>query len=212
MSSSRLSRPMILLAFDTATDAASVALVAAGTALGERPTTAARVLADAERLIEEAGLGPGAVERIAVGTGPGRYTSLRMGLVTARTLSFALGAPVAGVSTLATLAAGAGGALPVIDARRGEVFTLVDGQPGCLAPDGLTLPVGTVCVGDGAVRYREIVEAAGAIVPDDADPRHRPSATVLAGIASAFGPAELAEPLYLRAPDADRALARRPRP
>ena len=70
-----------------------------------------------------------------MGTGPGRYTSLRMGLISARALSFSIGAPVAGVSTLAALAAGADGALPVIDARRREVFSL-DGRRAALPQAG----------------------------------------------------------------------------
>ena len=57
------------------------------------------MLQDVEELLESAGLEPSEVEGIAVGTGPGSYTGLRMGLVTARTLSFSLDVPVAGVST-----------------------------------------------------------------------------------------------------------------
>ena len=63
------------------------------------------MLQDVEELLEAAGLEPSEVEGIAVGTGPGSYTGLRMGLVTARTLSFSLDVPVAGVSTLDALAA-----------------------------------------------------------------------------------------------------------
>ncbi len=61
----------------------------------------------------------------------------------------ALGLPAAGVSTLDALAAGAPGALPVIDAKRREVF--VPG-PRVLAPAELAPAPGTVCVGDGAVQ------------------------------------------------------------
>jgi tRNA threonylcarbamoyladenosine biosynthesis protein TsaB len=198
---------MLVLAFDTATDVATCALVRDGALLGEMRTTAARLLADAEALVEQAGIVPGEVEGIAVGVGPGRYTSLRMGLVTARVLSFALEAPVAGVSTLDALAAGASGALPVIDARRREIFTKLDG-PVCLRPEELTVEPGRLCVGDGAVRYRELLEAAGAKVPPDEDPRHVPWARHHAMLATEWGGAELAEPVYLRSPDADRSLAR----
>jgi tRNA threonylcarbamoyladenosine biosynthesis protein TsaB len=145
---------VLILAFDTATDVATVALVRDGEMLGERISGAVRVLADAEELFEEARVERPDVDGIVVGTGPGSYTGLRMGLVTARALAIALQVPVAGVSTLDALAAGAPGAVPVIDARRREVFTLADGRPVCLAADGLVIEEGRAYVGDGAVRYR----------------------------------------------------------
>jgi tRNA threonylcarbamoyladenosine biosynthesis protein TsaB len=131
-----------------------------------------------------------------------------MGLVTARTLAFSLGVSVAGISTLAALAAGAPDALPVIDARRRQVFTLLAGQAVVLNPEELEVEEGTLCVGDGAVRYRAVLEEAGAIVPDDDAEVHIPWARHHAALARTFGPAELAQPIYLRAPDAERAIAR----
>jgi tRNA threonylcarbamoyladenosine biosynthesis protein TsaB len=131
-----------------------------------------------------------------------------MGLATARALSFTLDLSVAGVSTLDALAAGSPGALPVIDAKRREVFTLVDGEPAVLLPGDLALEPGTVCVGDGAVRYRDLLEAAGAEVPPDESEAHLPRARFHAELAGEFGPAELVEPLYLRVPDAEKALRR----
>ena len=59
---------MLVLAFDTATDVATSALVRDGTVVGERASRPVRVLEDAQALIAEAGLEPGAVEAIAVGT------------------------------------------------------------------------------------------------------------------------------------------------
>jgi tRNA threonylcarbamoyladenosine biosynthesis protein TsaB len=199
---------VLILSFDTATDVATSALVRDGEVLGERASRAVRVLADAHELLTEAGLGPGDVDGIAVGTGPGSYTGLRMGLATARALALSLGVPVAGVSTLRALAAGAPGATPVIDARRREVFSLVGGEPGVLPPAELAVPPGTLCVGDGAVRYRGVLESAGAVVPPHDDPRHVPWARHHASLARDFGPAERAEPLYLRLPDAERVAAR----
>jgi tRNA threonylcarbamoyladenosine biosynthesis protein TsaB len=197
---------MVILAFDTATDVATVALVREGEVLGERRSRAARILLDVEELLAEAGLGPDDVEGIAVGTGPGGYTGLRMGLVTARTLAFSLGVGVAGVSTLDALAAGTPGAVPVLDARRGEVFTGANGSgPAVLAPDELPVEAGRAYVGDGAVRYREAIEAHGGVVPPDESDAHVPWARHHAALAGAFGPAEEAEPLYLRVPDAERA-------
>ncbi|MFN8223800.1 MAG: tRNA (adenosine(37)-N6)-threonylcarbamoyltransferase complex dimerization subunit type 1 TsaB [Gaiellales bacterium] len=190
---------MLLLAFDTATDVATSALVADGDVLGERETVARAVLADIDALLREAGVAPADLAGIVVGTGPGSFTSTRIGLAIARGLSLALEIPCAGVSTLAALAAGAPGAAPVIDARRGEVF--VDGA-GVVTPESLDLPVGATCVGDGAVRYREVLGARGYLIPPDGDPRHRPRARFHAALAGELGPAGAVDPIYVRAPDA----------
>ncbi len=197
---------MLTLAFDTATNVATSALLEDGKLLGERTGTPARLLEDVDDLLTSAEAEPRELERIVVGTGPGSFTSLRMGLAACRTLAFALDAPVAGVSTLEALAAGAPGALPVIDARRREVFTLIDGIPVATLPNELSNTVlqGRACVGDGAVRYREVLEAAGAEVPPDDSELHVPRASVHARLATDFGPAELVEPIYVRVPDADR--------
>jgi tRNA threonylcarbamoyl adenosine modification protein YeaZ len=197
---------MVILAFDTATDVATAALVREGEVLGERRSRAARILVDVEELLAEAGLAPDAVDGIAVGTGPGRYTGLRMGLVTARTLAFSLGVGVAGVSTLDALAAGSPGGVPVLDARRGEVFTLANATgPAVLAPEDLHVETGRTYVGDGAVRYRTLIEERGGPVPPDESDVHIPWARHHAALAGEFGPAEQAEPLYLRVPDAEKA-------
>ena len=193
---------MLILAFDTATNRATSALVRDGEVLGERVSTASRVLADADELLREARLAEADIDRIAVGTGPGSFTGIRIGLAAARGLSFSLGAPVAGVSTLAALAEGAPNAVPVIDARRREVFALLDGAPRCLAPSEFELDAGTVCVGDGAVRYRELLEAKGADVPPDESPLHVPWARHHAALAHDYGDAGDVEPIYLRHPDA----------
>jgi tRNA threonylcarbamoyl adenosine modification protein YeaZ len=192
---------MLILAFDTATDRATSALVRDGEVLGEQASKASRVLADADELLRDAGLQEADITHLAVGTGPGSFTGIRIGLAAARGLSFSLGVPVAGVSTLEALAAGAPGAVPVIDARRREVFTLLDG-PRCLRPSDLELEPDAVCVGDGAVRYRELLEGKGAEVPPDDSPLHVPWARHHAALAHDFGDAGAVEPVYLRLPDA----------
>jgi tRNA threonylcarbamoyladenosine biosynthesis protein TsaB len=191
---------MLILAFDTATDIATSALVADGEVLGERSSRAVTLLEDVDALLRQAGTHTRDLEALAVGTGPGSFTGVRIGLSTARGLALALGIPVAGVSTLDALAAGAPGALPVIDARRREVFV-----PGAvLAPADLEVGPGRLCVGSGAVRYRELLEAKGVDIPPDSDERHLPRARFHAQLARDFGPAEEVEPLYLRLPDADK--------
>jgi tRNA threonylcarbamoyladenosine biosynthesis protein TsaB len=199
---------MLTLAFDTATGVATCALVRDGEVLGERLTRAAHVLAEADALLRASGVAPADLDLLVVGVGPGSFTGVRIGLATARGVALALDLPVAGVSTLEALAAGAPGATPVIDARRREVFALVDGEPRCLVPAELAVEPGRTYVGDGAVRYRELLESLGASVPPDDDPRHIPWARHHVRLAGAFGPADLVEPIYLRAPDADRALER----
>ena len=196
---------MLILAFDTATDRATSALVGDGEVLGERVSRAATLLEDVDALLRQAGAHAGDVDALAVGTGPGSFTGTRIGLAVARGLGLGLGVPAAGVSTLDALAAGAPGALPVIDAKRREIF--VPG-PRVLAPADLEPGTGTVCVGDGALRWRDVLEQAGAEVPPDDDERHLPRARFHAELARDFGPAALLEPIYVRVPDAKEAVGR----
>lgn len=198
---------MLTLAFDTATDVATCALVRDEEVLGERRSRAVTVLADADELLRAAGRAPRDLDLLAVGTGPGSFTGMRIGLAAARGLALALDLPVAGVSTLDALAAGAPGAVPLIDARRREVFVLLGGEPRCLAPADLDLEAGRAYIGDGAVRYRDLIEAAGGVVPPDESDLHVPRARFHAQLARDAGPAELVEPIYLRAPDAKEAVA-----
>jgi tRNA threonylcarbamoyl adenosine modification protein YeaZ len=193
---------VLILAFDTATDRATSALVGDGEVLGERTSRASTLLEDVDALLRQAGAHAGDVDALAVGTGPGSFTGTRIGLATARGLCLALDIPAAGVSTLDALATGAPGAVPVVDAKRREIF--VPG-PRVLAPDELELAPGSVCVGDGAIRWRAVLEAAGGDVPPDEDERHLPRARFHAELARDFGPVELLEPIYVRLPDAQPA-------
>jgi tRNA threonylcarbamoyladenosine biosynthesis protein TsaB len=190
---------VLVLAFDTATDVATSALLEDSRVLGERTSDPKALLQAVDALLEEAGAAPGDLGALVVGTGPGSFTSTRIGLAVARGLGLALELPVAGVSTLDALASAREGALPVIDARRREVFV-----PGPLAvePDDLEVDPGTVCLGSGAVRYRHTLEAKGASVPPGGDPLHLPHARLHAALARDFGHAEEIQPIYVRAPDA----------
>jgi tRNA threonylcarbamoyl adenosine modification protein YeaZ len=189
---------VLILAFDTATDVATSALVSDGEVLGERASVAATLLEDVDALFRQASARPRELDALVVGTGPGSFTGTRVGLSVARGLALALGVEGAGVSTLDALAAGADGAVPVIDARRGEVFVR---GPEARRPDNVEI-AGKLCVGNGAIRYRTLLEARGGEVPPDGDPRHLPRAALHAALADAFGPVETIEPVYVREPDA----------
>ena len=190
---------MLILAFDTATDVATSALVENGEVRGERRSVPRALLEDVDALLREAGVEPGELDGLVVGTGPGSFTSTRIGLAVARGLALALEVPVAGVSTLEALASAGADVFPVVDARRGEVFVL---GPRAVAPDELEVEPGVVCVGSGAVRYRRTLEGKGATVPPDEDDVHLPHARLHAALARKLGPATDVMPIYVRAPDA----------
>jgi tRNA threonylcarbamoyl adenosine modification protein YeaZ len=177
-----------ILAFDTATTFGAVCAVTSG-ARG-RAARAGDLLAAVDLLVAD----PRRLDAIVVGRGPGSFTSIRIGLAMARSLAFTLGIPVAGASTLDAY----DGGVPVIDARRGEIFT---SGPCVLAPEELDVD-GRTLLGDGAIRYRDLFEARGARIPADDDPAHLPDPLLLVTRAGAFGEADLVEPLYVREPDA----------
>jgi tRNA threonylcarbamoyladenosine biosynthesis protein TsaB len=201
---------------------------------GERPRHAQALLTLARQLLQAEGLTFADVDRIVVGTGPGGFTGLRIGLATARALALGSGAEIVGVSTLRTLERPARSvAQPgqvvaaILDARRGEVFAEVGrGTDEIVAPVALTparlaelaAQAGAgpgarwLGVGDGAVRFRDILEPVGIAIPADDSPLHRVSATVLAELGTLATAVPRAEvlPDYLRLPDAE--ISRRARP
>ena len=96
----------------------------------------------------------------------------------------------------------------VIDARRGEVFAASPGafEPVALAPAALAARIvpGSLAVGDGAIRFREELERAGAVVPADGSPLHRVSALEVCRLGAAAEPTDRDAllPDYRREPDA----------
>lgn len=206
---------MLLLAFDTATPATTVALHDGAAVLAESTTVDARrtgeLLAPGiTAVLDAAGHKPGELTAIAVGVGPGPFTGLRVGLVTARALGDALGIPVHGVCTLDVVAYRTGRATPfavATDARRKEVYwaqysdhltrtTEPDVAHPALIADRLS---GLAVAGEGAVLYPEAF-------PHGIEPR-RPSAAALAELVvrrleSDADSLLFPEPLYLRRPDA----------
>jgi tRNA threonylcarbamoyladenosine biosynthesis protein TsaB len=222
---------MIVLGLDTATSATVVGVLGADGVVhevrddpppGARPAHAARLLGAVDEALAAAGVGWDDVTRLAVGVGPGSFTGLRIGIATARGLAQARGLEIVGVSTLEALARGAEAkrVLAVLDARRGEVFAaawegsdpfrVVEGfAPAALAPEALAekvraMPVAPLAVGDGSVRFRGSLEAAGAQVPPDEDGVHRLRAEQVCKLGAEGRPTDRDAllPDYLREPDA----------
>jgi tRNA threonylcarbamoyladenosine biosynthesis protein TsaB len=172
-----------ILAFDTATSYGAVCALTTGGRSSR--LKAGDVLAAVDELVAD----PRELDGIVVGRGPGSFTSIRIGLAVARSLAATLEVPLGAASTLDAFAGGT----PVIDARRHEVFAP---GPRVCRPAELDV-AGQTLVGDGAIRYRELFERAGATVPPDDDPSHIPDPLLL--VAHAGGDVE---PLYVRDPDA----------
>lgn len=138
-----------LLAFDTATTVAVVALGdPSGRLLGESGWAAGyrhgeELLAQVDGLLSELGVGLGDLGAIVVGTGPGAFTGLRVGLATAKGLAHALRVPIVGVATSTALlraAASADAAAPqrlalLLPAGPSDRVLVADGSP-TLLPGG----------------------------------------------------------------------------
>jgi len=154
---------MKLLAFETATEACSVAIWDDGRVL-ERCEVAPRRHAElalpwAEALLAEAGIARSQLDAVAVGRGPGAFTGVRLAIALAQGIALALDRPVVARSTLEVLAMRAEVAegarvLAAIDARMGEVYS----QSFIRTADGLR------ALGDARVSAPDVVA-----LPDAAD-------------------------------------------
>lgn len=156
---------MRLLAFETATEACSVAVLCDGQ-VRERFELAPRRHAElalpwAQGLLAEAGLAKSQLDAIAVGRGPGAFTGVRLAIAIAQGIALALDRPLLPVSTLAALALRAPGQciIAAIDARMGEVYAapfrregdglVALGDEAVLAPDRYQPPAGEAWHGVG---------------------------------------------------------------
>lgn len=216
-----------VLGIDTATGRTGIALVDDTLVLAEatfhrRVSPSRSLMPTLEVILAAAGLAPGDLAALAVTVGPGGFTGIRVGLATVRALAEAVGRPLAGVSTLAAVAAAVSATdYPVavwLDAGREEVYAgLFQGGvavgPESVAPaaDVLSgLPDTPILfAGDGALRYADLIAARSGAAPGDAVsgmPAGVAAATARLGRqALAAGTALLPAPRYLRPPDATRA-------
>lgn len=212
---------MNILALDTATTVSSLALLKDDEALSELNTRvrnghAGSILPAIDTLLHHTGMDRRDIDLIAVGLGPGSFTGIRIGIATARGLSMALGCPLKGICTLDALVHGAVpntlSILPVIDARKGEVFCAR------YAPDGtretpyqnrMPSTLGelvdrdTLVIGNGLPLYRDAIAAAlGSRFHPGPDALGTPRATVIGRLAAEGKGSEQVEPIYVRASDA----------
>jgi tRNA threonylcarbamoyladenosine biosynthesis protein TsaB len=224
---------------DTATPVTTVAVGSEAGTLAEvavrHERRHAEVLTPAVRwVLEQAEVDPGSLAGVAVGTGPGLFTGLRVGVSTAKALAQTWGLPMVAVSSLDLLAFAHRlvhrAICPVIDARRGEVFTaLYRHAPGgvvrltdyqVLRPDQLVAGIeargeDVLLCGDGALAYRQLFEHLDERLQFGSPAQAAPSAGALVELAlprmlreEFTSPLEVT-PLYLRRPDIDPAVERR---
>ncbi len=123
---------MIVLALDTTSRLGSVALTSGDELLEvkavEAPDGFGQVVYQEIRdLLQKHGVGLAQVDCYAGATGPGSFTGIRIGLTAVKALAEVHGKPVVGVSNLRAIASCVAGAyrVPVMDARRGEVYAAV---------------------------------------------------------------------------------------
>ena len=125
---------MKILAFETSAKAGSVALLENGTLLAENYcntglTHSQTLMVMAEDLLKSCDLTVKNVDAVAVAAGPGSFTGVRIGVAAAKGLAWGGDLPCYGVSTLESMALSLGAydgyVLPVMDARRSQVYNAI---------------------------------------------------------------------------------------
>jgi tRNA threonylcarbamoyl adenosine modification protein YeaZ len=203
---------LLVLGLDTSTPAVSVAVVRGTELLAETVVVDARrhgeLLAIGIRgALADAGVSRRDLDAVAVGLGPGPFTGLRVGVVTALTLSDALGIPAYGTCSLDAL--GVGRRAAVTDARRREVYWATYDDDGARS-DGphVSKPAEIVAalrdlpvVGAGALQYAEVLGD----LDVQPEPRYPSAVRLVQVVTPLLGthPQPL-EPMYLRRPDAEQ--------
>ncbi len=236
---------MTVLGFDTATDLTTVAVTTDGSDFFESaspresrsrmPTHSQELLPKIAEVLQSAGISLEQIDVLAVGVGPGTYTGLRIGVATARALAQSLDIPLVPVSTLAATALGivesaaaADVVLPVLDAKRSEVFSCAyaanGGRTGSpvrslteefvTEPAAITGKLGDIkavrctAAGDGAIRYgAELREAGIRVLDEEASSKMVKGRNICRlALVSETVAIEKVVPNYLRLPDAELTL------
>lgn len=228
---------MLIVAFDTSTFQLSIGWTDPGPdsdgahaelSAPARPGHAETLLERLGQILDTGGKRLEDADLIVFGKGPGTFTGLRIGLSTAKGLALSNGTPIIGVSTLEALALSAPGegvVIPLLDARRGEIYagafevTRNRGVPSArtLAPERVALPsdvpsiareagaAAFALIGSGAIRYEAKLADLAPILPERyATPDAHWLALRGLELFNERGPDDPAtvEPSYLRAPDA----------
>ena len=211
-----------ILLIETSTSVLSVALAVDGTVACERvceePRKQASLTAPlVKEVLDAAGLSARELDAVCVSSGPGSYTGLRVGVSTAKGVAFGAGIPLLSVGTLDILVSGVSGEgapqfiVPMIDARRMEVYTAVYSSEGerltpveakVIGPDAFReyLEQGEVLfVGDGALKCRDVIQSPAARF-QEAHPlaRHMAAAAQKAFEEEKFENLAYFEPFYLK--------------
>lgn len=217
---------MKILAVDTASFPASAAILSDGIILGESVIRNQRkhsqnLMQMTEKLFDDLGMDISEIDTFAVTVGPGSFTGLRIGISTVRAFAQAMQKPVVGINTLAALAynavSGNGLVVPMLDARRDEVFTAAYEFSGgymteITAPCVMTIDEineayrgrGVLYLGDGAIAHKNELDGGETAKPHMLEVR----ASSLAALAyerldEAVHYNEI-RPLYLRKSQAER--------
>lgn len=170
---------MRVLAVDTSTNTATVAVMEDDTLLGEytlnhKKTHSQKLMPMIKQLLCDLELTVGDIDIFAAAVGPGSFTGLRIGVAAVKALAHAAGKNVVSVGTLEALAYNVANAehiiVPIIDARRNNVYTASyiwdEGFREVGEPEGITIEecvescgnfLETIFVGDGAIAHKDYI-------------------------------------------------------
>ncbi len=221
----------LILNLETATDIGSVCISKGLEILGIKESSetfahASETTLLIEAVLQETGYSLQEIDAIAVSAGPGSYTALRVGTSVAKGIGYALDKPLIAISTLQWLAAASAQKhpqatfyIPMIDARRMEVYTAIFDSEGkeVKAPTPVILHESTfddylkgnqpiVCSGSGSFKFKDIVDSNAIIFADlICSASHLVPLALEAYNQQAFENLAYFEPLYLKPPNITKA-------